>query len=122
MTYAFMQDIAASWHDYDRIMATTFDPLPFGLIVHLAGPTDEGIRIIDVWESEQAWQDFAAERLVPIANGGDALPAPRFRDLQSAHIVFGPPRSGSDGRAARKDGGSGASRKQPSTNKGSKHA
>jgi hypothetical protein len=58
MTYAFMQDIAASWQDYDRIMATTFDPIPLGLIVHLAGPTDEGIRIINLWESEHAWQAF----------------------------------------------------------------
>jgi hypothetical protein len=65
MTYAFMQDIAASWQDYDRIMATTFDPIPFGLIVHLAGPTDEGIRIINLWESEQAWQAFESKRLIP---------------------------------------------------------
>ena len=113
MTYAFMQDIAASWHDYDRIMATSFDPIPSGLIAHLAGPTDEGIRIISLWESEQAWQAFESERLVPAlaAQGGDALPAPRFRDVRPTHIVFGPPQSGADGRAARQGGGSNASRK-----------
>ena len=106
MTYAFMQDIAASWHDYDRIMAATFDPIPFGLIAHLAGPTDEGIRIINVWESEQAWQAFQTGRLAPAisAQGGHPLAAPRFRDVQPAHVVFGPSASGSDTRAARKDG------------------
>ena len=105
MTYAFMQDIAASWHDYDQIMAAAFDPTPFGLIAHLAGPTDEGIRIINVWQSEQAWQAFESARLVPAieAQGSHPLAAPRFRDVQPTHIVFGPPACGSDGRADRKD-------------------
>ncbi len=121
MTYAFVQDIAASWHDYDRLVATTFEPIPFGLIVHLAGPTEEGIRIINLWESEQAWQAFESERLVPAlaAQGDHALPAPRFRDVQPAHIVFGPPAGGSDERAARKHGMPVAAQR---TNERSRHA
>ena len=58
MTYAFVQDISASWHDYQRVTADTVQPAPAGLILHLAGPTDEGFRVIGVWESKAAWERF----------------------------------------------------------------
>ena len=29
-----------------------------GILSHVAGPTDEGWRVIDVWESEHAFQRF----------------------------------------------------------------
>jgi hypothetical protein len=91
MPYAFVQDIAASWHDYERVTAPTVEPVPTALILHLAGPTDEGFRIIEVWESESAWERFRSERLVPVAPALDipARPQQRFRDLQVRHLVFG---------------------------------
>ena len=91
MAYAFVQDIAASWKQYERVAVGLTDPTPDGLILHLAGPTDEGFRIIDVWNSEQAWQRFQAERLRPAvaALGGPARPEPTFRDLHPAHLVLG---------------------------------
>jgi hypothetical protein len=91
MTYACVQDIASSWEQYERITAAIVEPTPSGLILHLAGPTDEGFRIIDVWDNEGAWQRFRAERLAPAiaALGGPARPAPRFRDLHPAHVVVG---------------------------------
>jgi hypothetical protein len=53
---AVVHDIPASWHDYHRVaVALTDGPTP-GLLIHVAGPTDDGIRTIDVWESEHAWQ------------------------------------------------------------------
>jgi hypothetical protein len=91
MAYAFVQDIAASWHEYQRVTAATLEPAPDGLILHLAGPTDEGFRIISVWESEAAWQGFQAERLLPAiaALGGPARPEPTFRGLHGAHLILG---------------------------------
>jgi hypothetical protein len=91
VTYACVQDIASSWEQYERITAAIVEPAPSGLILHLAGPTDEGFRIIGVWDNEEAWQRFQAERLAPAiaALGGPARPAPRFRDLQPAHVVVG---------------------------------
>jgi hypothetical protein len=93
MTYAFVQDIAASWHDYQRVTADTVQPAPAGLILHLAGPTDEGFRVIGVWESNAAWEAYQAERLAPAiaALGGPARPEATFRDLQVAHVVAGVP-------------------------------
>lgn len=91
MAYAFVQDVASSWEQYERIIAAMAETAPSGLILHVAGPTDEGFRIIDVWESEKAWQRFEADSLAPTiaALGGPARPEPTFRDLYSAHVVVG---------------------------------
>jgi hypothetical protein len=36
-----------------------------GLLVHVAGQGDSGFRVVDVWESEDAWRRFG-ERLAPV--------------------------------------------------------
>lgn len=91
MSYAFVQDVAASWHQYERVTASLLEPAPAGLILHVAGPTDEGVRTIEVWESEQAWEHFQAKRLAPAiaALGGPARPEPTLRGLHAAHVVVG---------------------------------
>jgi hypothetical protein len=42
------------------------DGAPAGLILHVAGPTDTGWRIADVWESQAAFDTFS-KRLFPAA-------------------------------------------------------
>lgn len=90
MAYAYVQDVASSWERYESVAAALVDPLPDGLILHVAGPTDEGVRIIDVWESEEAWQRFRSERLDPAiaALGGPARPEPTFRDLHPEQVLL----------------------------------
>ncbi len=63
---------------------------PRGTTDWLAGPTDEGVRIIDVWDSEQAWQQYRAERLEPAiaALGGPSRPEPTFRDQHPEHLLL----------------------------------
>lgn len=41
MAYAFVQDVSASWEQYERVAATLVDPAPDGLILHIAlgGPS-----------------------------------------------------------------------------------
>lgn len=82
--------MASSWEQYAPVAAALVDPLPEGLIVHVAGRTDEGVRIIDVWESEEAWLLFRAERLAPAiaALDGPARREPTFRDLYPEHVVL----------------------------------
>jgi hypothetical protein len=89
MSYAFVQDIAASWHDYQQVAASLVEPAPTGLIIQAAGPTDEGVRIIAIWDDEPAWQRFRTERLEPAIAclGGPARPQPTLRDLHTAHLV-----------------------------------
>jgi len=86
--YAFVEDVAASWEQYDRFASALAGVAPPGLIVHAAGPTDEGFRIIAVWESEEAWQRFLADRLGSAVDGAAEVP-PVFRALRPAHVVYG---------------------------------
>ena len=88
MPYAFVEDIAASWEQYERFAAALAGPTPEGLLVHAAGPTDEGFRIIEVWESEEAWRRFLADRLGDAFEPAAAVP-PVFRALRPHHIVLG---------------------------------
>jgi hypothetical protein len=93
MAYALVQDVAWSWQQYERLAAGLYEPLPDGLIVHLAGPTDEGVRMIGVWESEQDWRRFQSERLQPalVTLGGPRRPEPTVRHLRGAELVLGGP-------------------------------
>ncbi len=88
MAYAYVQDVAASWRQYERMASSLIDPAPAGLILHVAGPTDEGVRIIDVWESEESWERFRAEWLGPsiAALGGPSRPEATFRGLRAEHV------------------------------------
>lgn len=51
---------------------------PDGLIFHSAGPIDNGWGVIDFWESREAFDRFASERLQPAIQelGDRALPGP----------------------------------------------
>ena len=88
MAYAYVQDVAASWTHYERVASPLIDPAPAGLILHIAGPTDEGVRIIDVWENEESWERFQAQWLGPAiaALGGPSRPEATFRDLHAGHV------------------------------------
>ena len=98
MSFAFVQDIAATWERYEQL-AAAIAARPEGLVIHVAGPTDEGFRIIGVWESEAAWVRFEAERQSEDASGAPPTQT-TFRALRPKHVVYGrlpaaspPPRS-----------------------------
>lgn len=90
MAYAYVKDVPASWEQYKRVASSLIEPRPTGLILHMAGPTDEGVRIIDLWDSEAAWERYRTERLEPAiaALGGPSRPEPTFRDLYPEHVVL----------------------------------
>lgn len=85
MSYVVVEDVAASWERYEPF-AEALVPAPAGLVVHAAGPTDEGFRIVEVWESEEAWRRFA-ERLG--RGDGSTRPAEFLRALRPEHVVYG---------------------------------
>ena len=88
MSYALVEDVAASWESYERLAAALDESAPDGLLLHAAGPTDEGVRIIEVWESEEAWHRFAQD--AHRSDDGRFSAAPRYlRDLRPAHLVLG---------------------------------
>jgi len=86
VTYAFVTDFAASWEHYQRFAEALDGPTPAGLVLHAAGPTDEGFRIIAVWDSEDAWERFRADRLGSDTETIAHVP-PVFRALRPTHVV-----------------------------------
>lgn len=85
MSYVVVEDVAASWEQYGRIADALSGTAPAGLILHAAGPTDEGFRIVGVWESEDAWRDFAAQ----LESGTDAPELVHvFRALRPKHVIY----------------------------------
>jgi len=52
------------------------DSLPDGCQLHIAGPIENGWRVITVWESEDRFQQFRDEKLLPAlqeAGEGDRI-------------------------------------------------
>ena len=63
-----------------------------GLLLHTAGQSEQGWYIYDVWESQEHFQRFAAEKLGPAMEstgaGGGAQPQPQFFPIET--LVKGP--------------------------------
>jgi hypothetical protein len=89
MSYVLVEDVAATWERYDRFAAPLREGVPAGLILHAAGPTDEGFRIVQVWESEEAWKRFAASPAASGEEGADGA-ALVLRALRPQHVIYGP--------------------------------
>ncbi len=53
-----------------------------GILFHCAGPTDDGWRVIDVWESEEAFQRFG-EVIGPILEDVGFAGEPRLFPIQN---------------------------------------
>lgn len=89
MSYVIVQDLPASWERYKLIAAGLFKPAPAGLIAYAAGRTDEGVRIVGIWEDEASWRRFDAAWN---ANAGSdlpglSIPTPVQRDLHTEHLI-----------------------------------
>jgi hypothetical protein len=81
MPYAVVRDVPASWEHYPLFAAGIADPVPAELILHLAGPTDEGFRTIEVWETREAWQRWCADRPPADALSGSLSAPATLREL-----------------------------------------
>ena len=65
---------------YDQVTPKVMEGgnLPDGCELHIAGPSKNGWRIISVWDSEERFQQFREEKLIPALReaGGEDLIAP----------------------------------------------
>jgi hypothetical protein len=63
--------------------------LPDGCQLHIAGPIDNGWRVITVWDSDERFQQFRNETLIPAMReaGGEDRIAPQI-DTNPAHRVI----------------------------------
>jgi len=64
---------------YEAVSSTAMpgDQLPEGCRLHIAGPIEQGWRVITVWESREAFDQFREEVLLPAVRevaGGEGPP------------------------------------------------
>ena len=69
---------------YERVGAMLTGGAPEGILYHACGPVADGWRIMDVWESREAFDRFVDEAYVPAVQrvGG---PEPSRREVIPAH-------------------------------------
>ncbi|GAC1567980.1 MAG: hypothetical protein NVS3B14_15720 [Ktedonobacteraceae bacterium] len=60
-----------------------------GRSFHVAGPTDSGWRVLDVFESQKAFETFVQENLAPIIQEVGATP-PQIQVWPVHNILTGP--------------------------------
>ena len=86
MAYAVVHDIACSWYEYERVWEELLEPLPPGLLVHVAGPTDEGVRLIHIWAGDHAGTDAQPDRLTTVIANIRRRTA--SRDFRPVHLLI----------------------------------
>jgi hypothetical protein len=91
MAVLMEMEIPANAEQYDQV-AEILDPAanpPDGLIAHSAQDAGGTMRIVDIWESPEAYGAFAESRLGPavaqvMGEGGPGAPEPKFTELHNA--------------------------------------
>jgi hypothetical protein len=64
--YAFTQDMPGISVDEQQALAAMIDLAQVdGCLAHVVGPIEGGCRMVDVWESEDAYRRFQREHLWP---------------------------------------------------------
>lgn len=92
MAMVLIQDLDQSTlEQYDQVnekLGVDDDP-PAGLLIHTASERGGGVRIVDVWESEDAWQRFREERLMPavIEVFGEQAGPPQQETHETHHVI-----------------------------------
>ena len=84
----------ATWEDYEKVAkaAQADENPPPGLIVHAAGEENGRWRSVSVWESQDAYEKFREQRLMPAveeALGEEAIKAgpPPSESFDAKHLV-----------------------------------
>jgi hypothetical protein len=59
----------ATLEQYDQVMElmglARGEPAPDGAVFHWAAKTDEGLLVVDVWETDEQFDSFAKEQIIP---------------------------------------------------------
>lgn len=82
----------ATLDQYDQIIEKMGlppgSPPPPGAIAHWVAKTDDGIRVVDLWESREKYDQFAKEQIGPYTQevGISEAPEMRFYDVHN-HMV-----------------------------------
>jgi hypothetical protein len=95
MAVAFeMRFAGATLDQYDRVMelmgrdGSPMDIAPDGALFHWCAPTDDGIVVVDVWESDEQFDRFAKEQIGPFTQQV-GIPAPPVVTRYAVHAMLG---------------------------------
>ena len=87
--FVVIRDIAISWPYYLEA-AATLSPLPPHLVLHLAGPTAEGIRVVELWDSSAACRRHPRNDLAELERSLATRPG-SVRTLDVTHTLEATP-------------------------------
>ena len=73
-------------YDELRRLSRLEDEKPEGGLYHVAAHDGTGIFIVDTWESEEAFNAFVQERLMPAVEQAGITSEPRIRVLPAYNI------------------------------------
>ncbi|HEX2236595.1 MAG TPA: hypothetical protein VHK89_09995 [Actinomycetota bacterium] len=81
MPYAFFYDVPGDERIYRRVRSEIGEDRPEGLLLHLVVKRADGLRHINVWQTQQQWERYQRERVLPavdrvLARNGIAPPPP----------------------------------------------
>jgi len=90
MAWGFIQELPLTVDQYDQLNNEITEE-PEGLILHTSSEKAGGVRIVDFWDSEDAYRRFERETLMPaIDRIGVAPPAePPAMDTFEVHNMRG---------------------------------
>jgi hypothetical protein len=91
MAVAVVMDFEGTLDQYDetcsRMGLTPGGPTPPGALFHWVTPTDGGFQITDVWETRDAFEQYAQETIGPNAAAtGLGAPQPVYHDVHNHFI------------------------------------
>jgi hypothetical protein len=91
MAYATVMEFDVDLDTHRKIIEAVGDGAVSGLILHAAGPSEAGIRSIDVWETKEDSEQFFVERLTPAMAALDIPGGPpvTFEDFDMPVILRG---------------------------------
>ena len=91
MTYALVFDLRAPHELYDALHAEFLKRPTDGMVLHVARPTPDGVQVVEVWESEEAYGAWAAAHAGPamaaLAAAGWTLPQVEPAPFDPAGLV-----------------------------------
>ena len=92
MAVAIVMDFPGGTLDqYDAVIAgmglVPGGPTPEGAIFHFVTRTDDGIRVIDVWETQEQFEKFAEDQIGPQTQKA-GVPGPPVMTFYEVHNHF----------------------------------
>jgi hypothetical protein len=64
--------------------------VPAGAIAHVAWAADDGLHVVDVWESAEDFEAFVNDRLMPVVRGELGITSDPQVSVSPAYAAFAP--------------------------------